>query len=248
MVSFVKKVGSVIRKADIILFVLDARTPLETRNVRVEHIIAEKDKGLIYVINKSDLVDKNSLRGISKQLSPCVFISASEKKGIGLLRERILIEASKRGIKGRNVIVGVLGYPNVGKSSLINVLSSRKVAPTSNVAGTTKDPRTVRSRSGIILIDSPGVIPSIGRDEVKLAFIGTIDFSRVKDPEAVFFALLDSHPGVIERFYGVAVSSDKDETLEQIALKKGILIKGGKPDSGRMARKILQRWQKGEIR
>lgn len=247
MAGFVKQVTSVILKADILLFVLDARAPDETRNSRVENIIADNGKGLIFVINKSDLVDKKSLAEISRFLSPCVFISASEKRGIGLLRERILIEAGKQKIKGRDVLVGVLGYPNVGKSSLINVLSTRNAAPASNVAGTTRSVRTIRSRGGITLIDTPGVIPSDDKDEVKLASIGSVDFTRVKDPETVFFELLGSHPGIIERFYGVDVSDDREETLERIALKKRVLIKGGEPDSGRMARLVLQEWQKGKI-
>ncbi len=248
MANFFKQVTSVILKADILLFVLDARSPEKTRNSRVERIISDNGKSLVFVINKSDLVPKKSLSGISKGLQPCVFVSLKDKTGINYLRNMILIEAKKRGIKGRDALVGVLGYPNVGKSSLINVLSNRKAAAASNVAGTTRSVKVIRSRSSITLIDTPGVIPSNDKDEVKLASIGSVDFSKVRDPESVFFDLLDFNPGVIERHYRVEPSSDKEETLERIALKRKVLIKGGKPDPSRMARMILQDWQKGEIK
>ena len=248
MSGFEKKVTSVILKADILLFVLDAREPDKTRNFRVEKLVSSNGKRLIFVINKSDLVQRNSLKKLSDSMSPCVFISITKKTGINNLRNLILIEARKAGIKDRDVLVGVLGYPNVGKSSLINTLSNRKAAPASNVAGTTRSVRHIRSRSRMVLIDTPGVIPSNDKDEVKNASIGSVDFTKVKDVESVFFELLDAHPGAIERFYGVEPSQDKEETLERIALKKRMLMKGGEADSSRMARLVIQVWQSGVIK
>ena len=248
MTSFVKQVTSVILKADVLLLVLDARAPEQTRNARVERIIHDNSKRLIYVINKSDLVPKNSLKGIAEGLEPCVFVSMKDKTGINYLRDMISMEGKKAGIKERDVLVGVLGYPNVGKSSIINTLSNRKAAPASNVAGTTRGVRLVRSRSHITLIDTPGVIPQDDKNESKNALIGSVDFTKVKDPESVVFEIMETHPNAVERYFSVPNADDPEEVLESIALKKRVLKKGGEPDTSRMARMILQDWQNGVFR
>ncbi len=247
MTSFVKQVTSVIIKSDIILLVLDARAPEETRHRRVEKIIESQGKRLIYVINKSDLVDSRKLAKYARKFHPCVFISILKRTGIKMLRDRILIEANKIG-DGRPLSVGVVGYPNVGKSSLINILVRRNAAPTSSTAGTTKSVRKVRFMKNLTLVDSPGIIQSRDNDEVMHASIGSVEFSKVKDPESVVFKLMDSRPGFIERHYEVEQSIDKEEVLERIALKRNFLKKGGLPDPERAARLILKDWQDGTIR
>ncbi len=246
MTSFVKQVTSVILKSDIILLVLDARAPEETRHRRVEKIIESRGKRLIYVINKSDLVDTKKLARYSRKFHPCVFISTTKRRGIRMLRDRILIEANRIG-DGKPLSVGVVGYPNVGKSSLINILAGRNAAPTSSIAGTTKSVRKVRFMKNLMLVDSPGIIQSRDKDEEMHAAIGSVEFSKVKDPESAAFRLMESRPGLIERFYEVERSSDKDEVLEKIAQKRNLLKKGGFPDSERAARLILKDWQNGTI-
>ncbi len=59
--------------------------------------------------------------------------------------------------------------------------------------------------------------------------------------------ILESNPGFIEKYYGVEIDKDKEETIEKIAIKRNVLIKGGTPDIKRMSRMILQDIQKGKI-
>lgn len=246
MTSFVKQVTSVILKSDIILLLLDARAPEETRHRRVEKIIQDHGKKIIYVINKSDLVNSKELEKYSKKFQPCVFISSLKRTGIGMLRERIMIEASK--IKtGKPIAVGIVGYPNVGKSSLINILVQRKAAPTSNIAGTTRSVRVVRFMKNFVLVDSPGIIQSRDHDEVLHASIGSLEFSKVKDPVSTVWKLMEQRPGIIEKYYQVEQSSDPEEVLDSIARKQNFLMKGGLPDSERAAKLILKDWQDGTI-
>src|SRR3989338_8406299 len=111
MSNFGLIVDRVIEKSDIVLEVLDARFINETRNPSIERKVKNRNKILIQVINKCDYVDKNYLDEIKKDLENCVFISATKRFGITLLRQKIRELAKKKKIK--KPIVGVVGYPNV---------------------------------------------------------------------------------------------------------------------------------------
>ena len=129
MASYKALVKDVIRKADVLLEIIDARFPDETRNSEVERGIVRLNKPLIIVINKSDLVSREKLEKTKARLSkiaPVVFVSSRERSGTTMLRHQILASAAiKTGIKGRDILVGTIGYPNVGKSSVINSVTGR---------------------------------------------------------------------------------------------------------------------------
>ncbi len=125
MTSYKALVKDVINKADVLLEVVDARFPDETRNSEVEKEIIRLKKPFIIVINKCDLVSKEKLDKTKSRLSriaPTVFISSKDRSGTTMLRHQILASAC---IKGRDILVGTLGYPNVGKSSVINGVTGR---------------------------------------------------------------------------------------------------------------------------
>ncbi len=246
MPNFWRMVNKVIIQADILLMTLDARLVDETRNQEIEDKVKYLNKPLIYVITKCDLADKAEVEKHKKELGLAVFVSAKEHHGIKMLREKILIEAKRIGKK--EVRVGVLGYPNVGKSSLINAMKGRKAASTSSLSGHTRGLQNVKADNRIMLIDTPGVIPYQEKDFMKHAFIGTIDFVKTKEPDLVVMGLMERFPGKIESFYGVKEKEDKEETIEEIALKSNTLKKGGIPDTMRMAKTILKDWQKGAIK
>jgi ribosome biogenesis GTPase A len=81
-----------------------------------------------------------------------------KRAGSRALRERIKIEAKRLKVK-RGVQIAVIGYPNTGKSSLINFLIGRSSTPVSQQSGFTKGIQKLRLSTGIFLMDSPGVIP-----------------------------------------------------------------------------------------
>jgi ribosome biogenesis GTPase A len=246
MANFWYLVNTVINDADVLLLVLDSRLIDETRNAEIESKVRRLNKPLIYCMTKCDLVEKKELEEKKRELKTAVFISAKEHFGTTMLRERIIIEAKRVGIKG-TITVGVLGYPNVGKSSLINAMKGKKSAPSGLVSGVTKGLQKIKADNTLTFIDTPGVIPYQEKEYLKHALTGTIDFAHVKDPDLAVFELMKKYPGRIEAFYGVAVSDDKEETLEEIALKRNMLIRGGGSDIMRMARIILKDWQKGLI-
>lgn len=245
MASYWTKVNKVIEDSDVLLLVLDCRMVKETRNKELEDKIKENKKILIYVVTKCDIADSKEIYRYKQRLRPSVFISSKEKTGISDLREIIHIQA--KNIKGE-IKVGVLGYPNVGKSSLINALKGRSSAPTSALSGYTKGIQKIKAGSKIILFDTPGVIPGKERDFMKHAMTGTIDFTKTKEPDLVVFELMEKFPGKIEKHFNVKINPDFEDSLENIALKKNILKKGNEPDIKRISTMILTAWQKGLIK
>ena len=246
MPNFWKAVNKVIEESDVILMLLDARLVDETRNIEIENKVKGHKKPLIYVITKCDLVDPGDIKQKKQELGLAVFVSAKDHHGMKMLRDKILIQAQRLGKKTAKV--GVLGYPNVGKSSLINSLKGKKAASTSSLSGHTKGVQNVRADNRIMLLDTPGVIPYKEKDFMKHAFIGTLDHIKIKEPDLVVMELLERFPGKIERSYGVKEKEDKEETIEDIALKTNTLKKGGIPDVMRISQKIIRDWQAGKIR
>lgn len=243
MVNYWKVVNGLIREADILLEVLDARLVDETRNHELEKKIEAAGKKFIFVINKADLVDKSLLDKRKKQMKNCVFVSSVMHHGSKILRELILRLADKE-----LITVGVVGYPNTGKSSVINMLKGKSSAPVSSTSGFTRGLQKVKATRRIMLIDSPGVIPFKKNDETKLALIGSLNAARLKTPDLDAMALIENLEGAVEKSYGIEPGEDSEESLERIAIKKKKLMKGGKPDVMTTARMIIQDWQKGKIK
>ena len=160
--------------------------------------------------------------------------------------------ASRRKI--RQPIVGVVGYPNVGKSSLINLITRRGDAKTSKQAGYTRGMQKIRLNDKISILDTPGVIPeSRYSGDTKMALsqdakLGARTYSDVKDPEDVVFYLMKENFEKLEKFYKIKAGGDVEVLIEELGRAKNFLRKGGKIDVDRTARLILKDWQEGKIK
>ncbi|MFH1586562.1 MAG: GTPase [Candidatus Diapherotrites archaeon] len=247
--GFWQRVRGIIGNSNLILEIVDARFPEETRNRQLEQMVRGAGKELVIVLNKSDLVSVARAGKLKKEISkefPCVFVSTKERIGSGKLREFI----GKKSGSGK-VKVGVVGYPNTGKSSVINYLKGKKAAKTSSSAGFTKGEQMVKISEKIMLMDSPGVIPYDEVDERKLTLIGSRNANQLKNvvgaAEYVLRFILHENPEVLKEFYGVE-GVTAEEVLEGIAVKKKRLLRGGIPDSEVAARLFLNDWQKGKLK
>ncbi len=240
--KFWKIVNNVIDQSDIMLLVLDSRMAQETRNIEIEDKVKKAGKPLIYVITKTDLVSRDALNRI--RIKPCAFVSAKDHQGTKKLRNRIMIEGKKAYKNKTSFIIGVMGYPNVGKSSLINAMKGKKSAKTSPISGYTKAVQKIRGDNKILFFDTPGVIPYKENDKIKHALIGGIDYNQTKDPDLAVIGIMKAYPGVIEKHYGIPKSEDFEESIEKIAEKKNLIKKGKELDIIRASRMILKDWQR----
>ncbi|MCF7861700.1 50S ribosome-binding GTPase [Candidatus Woesearchaeota archaeon] len=234
-------VNQVIREADVILLVIDARFPFETLNEEVEGKVKKEGKRLIYVLNKCDLAPEHSLYAFKKRHPNTVVMSTKERIGKSQLRSAILQS-------GEKTVVGVVGYPNTGKSSIINYMKGRSSAATSSMSGYTKGIQKVRADNKIMMLDTPGVIPFREKGgKPKHTTIGAIDSSKIKDPEGAVYKIIHDYPGSLEEYYEIECN-DPEEILEKIAIKLNRYSKGHVPDTFTVSRIILRDWQNGKIR
>jgi len=248
MPTFWGMVNRVIESSDIILLVMDARMAEHSRNAEIEEKVAKSGKKIIYVLNKCDTIEneKDYPKITGKlHLNPKDSIFVSARKHLGTMT---LLRKIKEISKGKPCIVGVVGYPNTGKSSIINALKGKHSARTSSQAGYTRGIQKVRVTKDIILLDTPGVIPYNESDQSKHVLIASRNINKTNDPEIVAMDLIMQCRGKIEKFYKAKVGEDEQESLENIAKAKNLLIKGGLPDTKKASQMILLDWQKGKIR
>jgi len=252
MTSYKIMVKDVIKKADVLLEIIDARFPDETRNSEVERDVARAKKPLIIVINKCDLISKEKLEETKTRLSkiaPTVFVSCKDGFGKTMLRHMILEIA---GIKGRDILVGSLGYPNTGKSSVINSVSGRHSAPTSPISGHTKGVQIVNAGSRIKFIDTPGVIPFGENDQYMQGILGVKSASHLEDPIGVAMKVIEKlcaeNKTALESFYHITIEGQNSyDVLHLIGRQCNFLVKKGGVDESRAAVKIIDDWQKGAL-
>ena len=163
-----KKLSEVINRVDLIIEVRDARIPLSTGHPHLDKWITNKKH--ILVINRADMISTETITNWNKwfKKNNIYPLWSDAKKGKGIQEicksakeYRLSIDKRRlsRGMKIRPIRALTLGFPNVGKSALINRIAKKKVAESAKKAGVTRNLRWIRLDNGIDLLDAPGVIP-----------------------------------------------------------------------------------------
>jgi len=230
-----------IKESDVVLEVIDARVASETRSSKVEELVPKLGKKLVVVINKSDLVPKEFDERIRREIMKeydVVSVSTKARKGTGFLKGAI------NKYKPRTVCV--VGYPNTGKSSLINMLSHSSGARTSSVPGYTQGVQWIRLSKKIKLLDTPGVLPA---EEKLSVFRSSIRPEKLKVAQVVAQELLlkikDAEGNNISDVYKLPLGN-VEGYLSLVAHKRNYLMKEG-VDVGRAARQVILDWNSGKL-
>jgi ribosome biogenesis GTPase A len=244
------RVRKIIEKATIILIVLDSRNPLGTYNIELERMAKKFHTFFMLVLNKSDLIPKNIInkwmnffksRGYS-----IISINAHKAKDIEILKKKIKHISGKR-----QIILAIVGYPNVGKSTIINNLKGRKIAGTSPIPGFTKGEKIVKIEDNFLIIDTPGLISSKKYSSTELVFQGGLSPDKIKNSIPAAVTLLkrisNSMPTLLKEYYGINEMEPYD-FLKMFAAKRGFILKGGELNVDESARTILRDWQSGKIK
>lgn len=163
---------------------------------------------------------------------------------INLLRQFSALHSDRKQIS-----VGFIGYPNVGKSSIINTLRKKKVCTVAPIPGETKVWQYITLMKKIFLIDCPGIVPPSAKDtETDILFRGVVRVEHVSSPEQFIPAMLERcKQQHLERTYEISGWNSAGEFLEMIARKHGRLLKGGEPDESGVAKLVLNDFNRGKI-
>lgn len=242
-------VRDLIRNVDILLLIADARMPDLSINSELVEKAKMSRKELVLVFNKIDLLSKNQLNDLKREYSDAYFVSGIKNIDVGLLKKGLLIMASR--MKLKDPIIGVVGYPNVGKSAVINALAHGRRAEIADLPGTTKGVQWIRV-GGLRILDSPGVIPYDDKNS-KLSLLGAKSPDKLTNPDKsakdIIFMFIMKNKKSLQDFYNLDdVSLDVDKVFEEIAIKRKHFLKGGVIDERRTAIAILRDWQKGKLR
>lgn len=235
-----------------------------------------RPKRIILVLNKIDLVPPHVVEQWVTYLRrefPVIAFKASTQKGgsIGHATSTSLAFATKS--VGRStcigagqlmeilkkycmslnlktaINVGIIGYPNVGKSSLINSLKRSKAVGVGSTPGFTTSIQHVRLDKHITLLDSPGVLFSDEARDPDLLLRNCIRLEQLEDPEEAITPMLNKvSKEDMMQFYEIADFNSEEEFLYLVAHKRNKLKKGGVADLKAAARSVLKDWNEGKIK
>jgi len=277
--AYYKEFRKVVEAADVVLQILDARDPLGSRCLEVEEAVVaggKSGKRLVLVLNKADLVPRDNLNHWVKYLRneyPTIAFKASTQLAtklghakIDMKQADVSLNTSKcvgadtlmallgnycrnRDIK-TSIRVGVVGMPNVGKSSLINSLKRSRACNVGATPGVTKAMQEVQLDKKVKLLDSPGLVMAGGnRNDAGVALRNAVKTESIEDPVTPVIAILARVPKKhLMLQYGIGEYRDCSEFLALVAARMGKLKRGGIPDREKAARILLGDWNSGKIK
>ena len=240
--------------ADGIIYVLDARCPAASFNPVLKKLAGNKP--VLYILNKCDLADER-VDTMLKIIPNSVKINAananSRRDIVGAINGLVAEKRQKNLEKGFNKTFRflVIGVPNTGKSTIINLLAGSRRTVTGNKAGVTRGKQWIRL-DGFELLDTPGTMPPACENQshaLHLAYVGSIN-DDILDLDDIALELLgeigEKYPKRLFERYGIEGGS-KLEMLDKVCAKRGFILRGGEYDYERGIRAVIDDFRKGRL-
>ena len=229
-----KEIIQSLKKVHAILEIVDARLPYSSQNPLLQELAG--DKPSLLILNKSDLADPDKtshwLDYFTAENRPAITACG---KNPGHIQQQVVqhFNKLKSSVKPPFRIM-VAGIPNVGKSTLINILAGRKIAKTGNEPAVTKGQQEIRLDTDLCLLDTPGILwPKIENQDsaYRLAMTGAIRNTAIEFEDIALYAvnfLCRAYPAALVKRYQLDdLNQDPVFLLEEIGRKRGCLKRGG---------------------
>lgn len=240
---------------DLLIEVIDARIPGSSENPMIEAI--RKDTPTIKIFNKSDLADPKMTElwqayyERDKNIKT-LYVTRDQPERIKQIPNlcRKMISLSDARVK--EIQAMIVGIPNVGKSTIINILKERTVAKTGNEAAVTRQQQRIQIDDDVVLFDTPGLLWGNINNEhsgYRLAITGAIKDTAFDSDDAAFYlaeTLIKNYPElIIARYELDAVPQSELEFIETIGRQRGCLRAGGHIELDKACKILINEYRLG---
>ena len=253
-----------LKLVDFIIFILDSRVPYTSFNSNLNELIKNKRKLIIF--NKIDLADLDKLnlfidKNLNKENDYYLLLNLSDNsskekifKKIDDFRKEKLEKLKNKGIKHAVTRALVLGIPNVGKSTFINMIAPKNIQKVQNIPGVTRNITWVKINKNFEMIDSPGILEPRFKDAdsgIKLSLIGSVKEGIINNDVLVEFVLNFLKNNYLEQLLNYLnlkeLPNNNEEILKNIAVLRGFLLKNNEYDIEKAKVILLKDFKNGKI-
>ena len=263
MVKTKREIQNNLKLVDAVIEIRDARIPKSSKNPDIDTLCAGKPR--VILLNKSDLTDPKVTKAWKDSLTNdetiVLEVNALKGEGLNAIKPALLKllkdkhdRLKAKGLAKITTRAMVVGIPNVGKSTFINKMAKNNIAKTGDRPGVTKNKQWIKTKLGIELMDTPGVLWPKFEDEIvglNLAFTGAIK-DEIMDTEELALKLVErlqeTNPEeLMTRYKLTELHENPLDNLDAIARKRGCLMKGNEIDYMRIAVILLDEFRGRKI-